>query len=668
MRTLLLFFAVLGSAVPASAALDPELRTPYQLRVVVRVADHPSLTKHFRAELRKELQAGLGAALAGVGTVEVIDYNGTPDDRREPLWRLADERGLEALDTAIAVGGGKTHFVFVDYVDGKYEVRARQHDGTSGFVTPIVRKAVHADRGFVGRVAGLAVAEDFGAVGTLEPTDQDQVSIVLKAGDLGPMDPWVKAGDVFAVVQVREARRGSRPAEKPKIPQETKDGKPAKGSPSPKGTKEAPPANGTRLDGVLLQVVEAPRGGSCVCKLYNRYKGSLAKDAITLGYRCVKLGTGEAALRLRLVDGSGAPLKADNLQARVGIADFPDASPRDREEMSSKDGVFTSKDPLKHIAFVLVKAGDTPLARIPVEIYADHVAVRRVNPGKGDDDYLVSLVKDFVDRVISARVVQARSFDDLVVLQRKEKPEALKYGEAAFESQEKDADGLRADLKRMKERFAAEAPAHLFDAPEADLAALESRTKELKLHLSKLRDVIRAESDPAAAAGAKTVQALIYEAELLVGQADYDPAIAKYEEAVKLAEGDQAKANIQTVIDALKKVWTLKDDEHGVARKFVYEEWVKLEKPSDVRDKLDAARRAVDKCKAVGDRVTLLKMFRTGPQVADRFAAALRKLEESATEDEDRQALRGYIKVSEDLQALLADVGKAVGSEAAGGK
>src|SRR5262245_24271999 len=144
---------------PAVAGIDLEARTPYQLRVVVRTGDHPALTRHFRADVKKALGSALQTALGSLGTVEVIDLNETAADKLDPLARLAHEKGLEALDVVTATAPAKTHFVFVDFADGKYEIRSRQHDGTTGFVTPIVRKTVHADRGFVGRLAGLAGAQ-----------------------------------------------------------------------------------------------------------------------------------------------------------------------------------------------------------------------------------------------------------------------------------------------------------------------------------------------------------------------------------------------------------------------------------------------------------------------------------------------------------------------------
>src|SRR5262249_50244007 len=168
-----------------------------------------------------------------------------------------------------------------------------------------VRKTGHADRGFVGRLAGLAVAQDFGAVGTFDPPAPGgpaQVGMVLKAGELGSMDGWVKKGEVFAVLQMRQVRRSApRPAPKRK----------AKGG----DARTGPVLVGTRLDGVLLQVIDGPRNGVCTCKLHKRYR-DLPFDAITVGYRCVRLGTAEGPLKLQLVDPAGTPFRGDVLQPR----------------------------------------------------------------------------------------------------------------------------------------------------------------------------------------------------------------------------------------------------------------------------------------------------------------------------------------------------------------
>ena len=99
MRLALSTLLAIGFVLPVQAeGLDAESKSPYQLRVVVRTGDHPTLTKHFRTEILKSVSSSLQAALGAIGTVEVVDLNSTPIDDREPLWKFVDEKGLEALD------------------------------------------------------------------------------------------------------------------------------------------------------------------------------------------------------------------------------------------------------------------------------------------------------------------------------------------------------------------------------------------------------------------------------------------------------------------------------------------------------------------------------------------------------------------------------------------
>jgi hypothetical protein len=334
--------------------------------------------------------------------------------------------------------------------------------------------------------------------------------------------------------------------------------------------------------------------------------------------------------------------------------------------MAFADGVFTSRQRFKNIAFVLVRNGETPVARLPVEIYPDHLAPRKVNLNPAADlSPGQQATADLLDRVRSARVIQARCFDEVAALQKKDKLKALDYGVGAAASLEKEADVLRADLARARERYKGDASPALFDPCEADLRALEAKTRELRVHLAKMKDVIRIENDPAAAAVHKQIEALLLEAGASAKGLDMEAAIAKYEEALKAAGSEPtARAEIEKALTELKKAWEVKDDEHRAARKFVYEVWAKLEKPADVRDAIPVARRAVAKCKAVGDPITLQKMYSVAPQVLERYRDGLTRMIEMATEEEDRQALAKYAEVSRQLEALLTDLGTDVGVSA----
>src|SRR5437763_17164105 len=83
-------FLCLSVASPARAALDPELKTPYQLRVVLHIADHRALTPVFQQQFQRELAGQLQLTYGALARVEVV--------RVHRLLKDIRARGLAALD------------------------------------------------------------------------------------------------------------------------------------------------------------------------------------------------------------------------------------------------------------------------------------------------------------------------------------------------------------------------------------------------------------------------------------------------------------------------------------------------------------------------------------------------------------------------------------------
>jgi tetratricopeptide (TPR) repeat protein len=640
MRLLLVPALLLLLAAPAAAALDPEARVPYQLRIVVRIAEHPHFTDHFRREFRREIQADLRAALGPLGKVEVIDLRDVKKEKWEPLWKQVEEHGLESLDGFTEVGGGKTHFVQLDYRDGRYELRARQADGTAGFASPIVRKAETPARGFVARAAGLMIGRDFGFVATLDaPGAGPTVILRAKAGDLGPLDKWVKPGEVFAVVQIRNERRRG---------------------PAAKGARAGTVQAGTRVDGLLLRVEGVAGDGRITCRMFSRYEDPLPLRGV-VGYRCVKLGTEESApLRLRLTDADGVPHRSAALNVYARADDFPDGA-REVEQAPAEGGLYTSKGKFAHVAFVRVLVGARRLARIPVEIMDDGPQTRvvRLDPGAEERDRLESERRSLLTRITDHRLIQARVFQEITALEQTgKKQEAYDRGAQALKTIDETAGDLQEETGRLREKAKA-----LPGSPdvggdcELQLGALRAKQDELRQHLDGLKVAIAEDADPAVQAKKKKLQDLVRAAELNAAQADYDKALKSYEEALAAAQDEPAaKQRIEMQYAELQKAWALKDAAHAEARTFIYDVWPKLGTPVDVRGKLPDARRAFEKCKSVGDRLSINKMQLASVEVAARFGDELKKLIDSAKEEEDRKALEEFQKVNEDLQKLLREV------------
>ena len=136
----LVLFAATANAAPP-ARLDPEASAPYRLRVVVRFEAHPVFTPAFRAQIADAVKAGLQTPLGEVGRVEVIDLDAVPEDKREPLWRAFVTKGWAALEAPEfrELTGVKTHFLRIAFEGGGYRLEARQHDGSTGLPSPMVR-------------------------------------------------------------------------------------------------------------------------------------------------------------------------------------------------------------------------------------------------------------------------------------------------------------------------------------------------------------------------------------------------------------------------------------------------------------------------------------------------------------------------------------------------
>jgi tetratricopeptide (TPR) repeat protein len=197
---------------------------------------------------------------------------------------------------------------------------------------------------------------------------------------------------------------------------------------------------------------------------------------------------------------------------------------------------------------------------------------------------------------------------------------------------------------------------------ERDLTVFVTRIEDLRKHQEKLEKAIALENDPTVIARRKKVEAILFEAETQLQQCDYEKAMAHYEEAIKLSvEEVTAQDKLKAILTEVRKRWTIKDAEHATARRFIYESWGKLEKLKEIREQLPAARKAFEKCKAVDDRISITKMHLLAAPVLESFTKRLKDAVEAATEDEDREVLRPYLKVNEDLNLLLQNVGEYLG-------
>lgn len=630
-------------------ALESESKSPYILRVVLHTADHPSLTPQFRAELGKNVRLTLQNSLGAFAKVELLELkqlaNGDQGKQADPLCQLVLEKGLDALDGYRECTGVKTHFVLMDIVDGQYEMRLRQHDGSTGIATPVIRTHVEGDRQSVVRVICRTIGEDFGFVGTFSPEPNGvDYALTLKAGELKSPEDWIKEGDLFAVVQIRSGN--------------SKPSRPTKGKGPQPPTNISTFNNGQRLEWAFMQVKNPPKSGTVICTLWSRFTSPFARDGRTVGYRAIKLGTSETTARIRLVDQQGKPMSKDSIRVRIGEKNFPnDRMMNDQEIMTINDGIYSSKRPLQQIGFLLVTSiNDAILARIPVDLYQQHVHTIRITLDANADrrKSIEAEIRGLQDRVRVGRILLGSAVREVSDQQKTDKPKALQLGEAAVEFSATDTELLKADIERLKKRLGKDAPAGSIEACENDLKLMVTASSDLKEFLKRLKRAIELDNDPTVKLKRKEIETLIVQIEADIKQFNYELAIEKYQQVIKLSSDEpDIKAQFEKALAGIEDKWKTKDAEHAAARKFIYQHWAKWEKPAEMRDGFAELKNAVKKCQAVGDQISLGKLLSMWPQVSQNFQDKLKELVAETTDDDEREKLKAFEPFFEELGNFL---------------
>jgi hypothetical protein len=604
-------------------ALDSESQKSYQLAVVLHVAQHPLLTNIFRETLKRELGDSLQNAL-GVGfcQVTVIDQH--------PLIADVEKQGLQkALEGFKSDGSGKVHVILVNYVDGQYEIQSGQHDGLTGLATPVVRKARLDDpagRPLVARTAARMIERDFGFVGTVvgDTRNPQRIQVALKGGKLTALDRWLKKDDVFAVAQIGRA------------------------------------GGGQRVRDAVLQVVEEPnKEGVCFCRLVARHYESepasrLADGSGVLGYRCLKLGTDEGPLRLRLVNERGLP--HFNLQVRSSRTGLETTA--DKLEFvgsTNREGSVQSENKFANVAFVIVQNGQATVARMPVPIFDNDVAVRTLvlDPKVTQLDELLALRDRCIRRLDDSRQLQAELFKRLVALLAK------KDHKGALEEAQEGRERLQADLREFDAERASLAvevgKAELPQQTKDNLLADGGRRQQLDTTLRELADFVEARKKSIAREEkVRERDALVDTARIMRSpqRAEYAKALALYAEALaKYGRTPELEKEYQD----LEAAWALKNKEgHFDARKYIYDIFPELKTPEQVRDNLALARKHFDECKSVGDKLTPRKLVLgiiAHSEMLQTQAAGLRR-----DRQDDRNKMETLKGVSEGLRKLFEDV------------
>jgi len=613
-----LLCALRGLRGESPGTLDPELKKPYELVVVLHTSKHRQLTDVFRDRVMRELRDGLQAALGDLARVQVVQ-----DHKRLPEVR---DKGLQqALDGWRERDGVKTHFVLLDFLGDHYEIQARQHDGLTGLSSPVVRHDRTRDRDFVAKAAGLLVAQDFGLVGTVQlPADPGKVRVDLKGGGLVPLGRWVQKGEVFALVEV-----------------------------------PAGPGPGRRVPYVLLQVRETPDksgDGSCECQLFRTRSDALTAAPGIQGYRCLKLGTSRLPLRVRLVQASPQGTLSPVEQGltvevrRQGFTGEEGTLIRGSSEAGAFDTLGQGDRGLfEHAAFLTVDLGGDRQAKVPVPLVADQVEEVLVSVSGDVFDSQRFRVAGWVRNVADCSLVQNNLFQEIRDLSAnpEQRAQALERARAGLQRTSDDMSRLGIEREELLRDISQQPPDKRpnLAGPEERLKKLQQGVKELEDFLAQLEKIDKEENDPKR----KELLAEVKRADLLAKEAELGKAIEILEKVV----GDMEAPELKQKLEVLQKAWEPRSMAHAAARRFIYDVWPGLD-TKGVHERLEDARKAFAECKKVGDPIGPKKLLNVTIIHGGRLETELGKLNE-ANEDEANQ-----IKLIKEINAALEKLAKDV--------
>jgi hypothetical protein len=567
-------------------------------------------TQYFRNQVQRDLKDNLQLALGELAKVEVL--------RDHDRLAEVEAKGLEkALDGWNSLNDRKTHFVFIDYINGEYLVQARQYDGLTGLASPVVRKKRIDDRQLVARTAALMIDEDFGLVGTIPENSQgEQVEMILKGGGLGvPLDHCVAKGEVFALALIGRSVGGVQ--------------------------------RSARQPWTLVQAEGATKNGILPCRILHRYDPPLPRGPGIIGYRCLKLGTTKAPLRLRVVaDKIGTPLNA----LQVSISRQAGSATDTEGQATNTDGLIKTVKEYDHVAFIRIKnKGELLTPTIPVEILGDRIVACDVKLQPKDEQrgQLFARRDRWIGRINESLAIAYTLGKELNETVDQSRDAAKEKARSGLELLGETIGNLQTELSGLRKEEQATGVALQLDEGEQRLKDLEAVRLKIQGFLTKLGEIIKDEQDPKR----QRWEAQVLKAKSLEFEAEYDRALDLYDKVLQEAGDDKLKRYVQN----LKEEWKPKSDQHKEARKFIYSTWPKLRSAIALKDKLAEVRKAFETCRDAGDRLTPRKLKLTNVLHAENLAQEVNSIRPGERED-DAQIAKAIIEVSEQLTKLNKEV------------
>lgn len=636
---------------------------PYQVKVVLNFGDRRVFTEGYKKQVEREMGESLQAALGEMGQVQVVSGHalvkilrtrgmkaldeldnalgslGKPDAvKKSPVLKDLEPEALRGLTDWKRLDPTKTFFVFIDYVNDQYEIQVRQHDGSTGVNSPL-REPLHlSDRAFVGRVATLLMARDFGVVGSITSpalSEARQVQVAFVGGDQdGPLENWVKKDDLLALAIV---------------------------------DPNAPTRPSTMIPFAFLQVQGNPVKGIATCQLL--VQEGREKEIPLQRVRCIKLATTRGPLRLRLLkDDPRTVTPEPKVQLQVGNHSFKD----EKKEVgqTDKEGRFPidrNSVVYDQVAFVGIYVSGQPLMQLPVPILDEGYYDYRVNLKPSPLAQVTFSVNLWNQRAFEKRSLAIVLLETLSAASPKQRQNTLQKAQegltrlnddiARLESEKKT---LAAELKRVAPGGV---PSKLVDILKQGTSWFDDlgRVRErLVKFINDQEEISKEENNPER----KEILELAQKAEALENQTEFGQALEVYRELQeKLKARKQENPKLIEHINNLAKTWEIKGDAHRKARDFIYDTWPKLDYSGAKADlagfkaNVERAKKALETCRRADDYLTALRLSKATDQLSgklrQRYTGLLPNVKSNP---EDAEAAENLDSVIKELDKLLTDI------------
>ncbi len=643
-------WAIIGIAPLVAAPLEAETHVPYIWRIVIHTPSHPAITEPFRTQLQRDLKASLTPIVGDGGMVEIVDLASFPINKREPLWKKFLQDGWPALDHEEfrTLTGIKTHFLRISVRDrGIFRLEARQHDGFTGLTSPVLRVQETQAAETIGRLAGLLIGKDLGPTGTIERDERDPKSVRVKfrAGAVGPFKSWLHTGDILSFAVIFNEPQ-------PIMPEPKRGAKPP--------TVEVPPKRGGKpQEYTLLRVRAVLPDGECACDVLTRFKQPFVGGRDVVGYRCMKLTTEEAPLKLRIVGSDGeAPEAKIGIEAWATEKEFTSA-PTPRDSLDQSQGIFRSARPMRNMACVVIRLGASRREPFPVPIFGgEHAttlkfAIREEEIAKAEYEQACERLRGRVLDALSAQIELYKGLSKLIT--DGENAKALERAKAGLLAANASIKEYSAELERLRKQPLKDAFAtRILASSEDQLKLLGEGTPELEKKIAALEVAVAKAKDPIEFEKEFRASEMVRSIAYHVGRGEVPEALDIYDLLIEFTKEEKAK---QLKV-ALATSWAPKNDEVRTARQYLLEVWRKATAEPEWEMGLKKLPEIVTTLSKNEDHLGLRNLISSIQMTYARMKEILDRLDENNDTDKPailklQQLADGLRKIEESAQESL---------------